>query len=113
MTGKFNDRGLRAYNIDPGYVPTEAQLAKHGKDDPIYQQYISQGAPVEVPAKMLIWLLTHEDLRRTRRISTFMKVVGEALLVKRSTIEGPFPDAPDEAIVEAAAMADYGVGVTG
>ncbi len=60
---EFKDRGVRAYNIDPGYVPTEAQLAKYGKDDPIYQQYIAQGAPVEVPAKMLVWLLTHEDAK--------------------------------------------------
>ena len=52
---------IRSYNIDPGYVPTEAQLAKFGKDDPIYQQYISQGAPVEVPAKMLVWLLTQDE----------------------------------------------------
>jgi NAD(P)-dependent dehydrogenase (short-subunit alcohol dehydrogenase family) len=58
---EFNDRGIRAYNIDPGYVPTEAQLAKLGKDDPIYQQYISQGAPVEVPAKALVWVCTHAD----------------------------------------------------
>ena len=58
---EFKEHGIRAYNIDPGYVPTEAQLAKYGKDDPIYQQYIAQGAPVEVPAKMLIWLLTNEE----------------------------------------------------
>lgn len=58
---EFHDRGLRAYNIDPGYVPTEAQLARLGPDDPIYQQYIAQGAPPEVPAKMLVWLVTHED----------------------------------------------------
>jgi len=57
---EFHDQGIRAYNVDPGYVPTEAQLAKLGKDDPIYQQYIAQGAPVEVPAKMLVWLLTNE-----------------------------------------------------
>jgi NAD(P)-dependent dehydrogenase (short-subunit alcohol dehydrogenase family) len=58
---EFNDRGIRSYNVDPGYVPTEAQLAKLGKDDPIYQQYIAQGAPVEVPAKALVWACTHPD----------------------------------------------------
>jgi NAD(P)-dependent dehydrogenase (short-subunit alcohol dehydrogenase family) len=58
---EFKEEGLRAYNIDPGYVPTEAQLAMYGKDDPIYQQYIAGGAPPEVPAKMLVWLLTTEE----------------------------------------------------
>ena len=58
---EFKDEGLRAYNIDPGYVPTEAQLTMHGKDNPIYQQYIAVGAPPEVPAKMLVWLLTSEE----------------------------------------------------
>lgn len=60
---EFKNEGIRAYNIDPGYVPTEAQLAMHGKEDPIYQQYIAVGAPVEVPAKMLVWLLTTEEGR--------------------------------------------------
>lgn len=58
---EFKDQGLRAYNIDPGYVPTEAQMAKFGKDDPIYQKHIAQGAPVEVPANMLVWLLTTDE----------------------------------------------------
>ncbi len=67
---EFKDNGIRSYNIDPGYVPTEAQLAKYGKDDPIYQQYISQGAPVEVPAKMLVWLL-ETDEGKSRSGETF------------------------------------------
>jgi NAD(P)-dependent dehydrogenase (short-subunit alcohol dehydrogenase family) len=58
---EFKDEGIRAYNIDPGYVPSEAQLAMYGKDDPIYQQYIAGGAPPEVPANMLTWLLTTEE----------------------------------------------------
>ncbi len=60
---EFKDQGLRAYNIDPGYVPTEAQMAKFGKDDPIYQKHIAQSAPVEVPAQMLVWLLTQEEAK--------------------------------------------------
>lgn len=58
---EFNDQGIRAYNIDPGYVPTEAQLARYGTDDPIYQKYIAQGAPPEVPAQTLVWLLTNPE----------------------------------------------------
>jgi NAD(P)-dependent dehydrogenase (short-subunit alcohol dehydrogenase family) len=60
---ELHDRGIRAYNIDPGYVATESQLATLGKDDPIYQIQIARGAPPEVPATMLVWLLTTEEGR--------------------------------------------------
>ncbi|HKK53659.1 MAG TPA: SDR family oxidoreductase [Myxococcota bacterium] len=60
---ELHERGIRAYNIDPGYVATESQLATMGKDDPIYQIQIAHGAPPEVPARMLIWLLTTEEGR--------------------------------------------------
>ena len=60
---EHHDQGIRAYNIDPGYVPTEAQLAMMGKDNPIYEKHISGGAPPAVPAAMLIWLLTTEEGR--------------------------------------------------
>lgn len=58
---EHKDDGIRAYNIDPGYVPTESQMALRGKDDPIYQQYIAFGAPPEVPAATLAWILTTEE----------------------------------------------------
>jgi len=64
------DQGIRAYNIDPGYVPTEAQLAMRGTDDPIYQQYIAHGAPPEVPAATLVWILTTDE-GRARSGQTF------------------------------------------
>jgi NAD(P)-dependent dehydrogenase (short-subunit alcohol dehydrogenase family) len=67
---EFKEFGIRAYNIDPGYVPTEAQLAMYGKDDPIYQQHIAGSAPPEVPANMLVWLLTTEE-GRSRSGETF------------------------------------------
>ena len=67
---EFHDQGICAYNIDPGYVPTESQLARMGKDDPIYQLHIAHGAPPEVPAKMLVWLLTTEE-GRARSGETF------------------------------------------
>jgi NAD(P)-dependent dehydrogenase (short-subunit alcohol dehydrogenase family) len=57
---EHHDQGIRAYNIDPGYVPTEAQLAMMGKDNPIYEKHIAGGAPPAVPAAMLIWILTTE-----------------------------------------------------
>lgn len=55
--------GIRAYNIDPGYVPTESQLATMGKDNPIYEKHIAGAAPPAVPAAMLIWLLTTDEGR--------------------------------------------------
>lgn len=67
---EHKDDGIRAYNIDPGYVPTESQMALRGKDDPIYQQYIAHGAPPEVPAATLAWILTTEE-GRARSGQTF------------------------------------------
>jgi NAD(P)-dependent dehydrogenase (short-subunit alcohol dehydrogenase family) len=67
---ELHERGIRAYNIDPGYVPTESQLATMGKDDPIYQAHIAGGAPPEVPARMLLWLLTTDE-GRSRSGETF------------------------------------------
>lgn len=67
---EHKDDGIRAYNIDPGYVPTEAQLAMRGTDDPIYQQYIAHGAPPEVPAATLAWILTTDE-GRARSGETF------------------------------------------
>ena len=61
---EHKEDGIRAYNIDPGYVPTEAQLALMGKDSAIYEKHIAGAAPATVPAAMLIWLLTTEEGRR-------------------------------------------------
>ncbi len=67
---EHHDHGIRAYNIDPGYVPTEAQLAMMGKNNPIYQKNIAGGAPLSVPAAMLIWILTTDE-GRSRSGETF------------------------------------------
>lgn len=67
---EHHDQGIRAYNIDPGYVPTESQLALMGEDNLIYQQQIAQGAPPAVPANTLIWILTTEE-GRSRSGETF------------------------------------------
>jgi DNA-binding transcriptional LysR family regulator len=44
-------------------------------------------APIE-PMRTGLWLLTHEHLRRTARIRTFMEFVGSALARQRKAIEG-------------------------
>ena len=45
---ELRDRGIRAYNIDPGYVATESQRAILGEDDPIYRHQVAHGAPPAV-----------------------------------------------------------------
>lgn len=35
-----------------------------------------------------LWLITHEDLRRTARVRAFMDVVGEGLVARRGVFEG-------------------------
>ena len=35
-----------------------------------------------------LWLVTHEDLRRTARVRAFMEVVGEGLAARRDLLEG-------------------------
>jgi DNA-binding transcriptional LysR family regulator len=35
-----------------------------------------------------LWLITHEDLRRTARIRAFMEVVGDGLAARRALLEG-------------------------
>ena len=58
---EFGKRGIRAYNVDPGYVATEAQREILGEDDPIYQHQIRHGAPPEVPAAVIAWLATAKE----------------------------------------------------
>jgi NAD(P)-dependent dehydrogenase (short-subunit alcohol dehydrogenase family) len=58
---EHHEDGIRAYNIDPGYVPTEAQMAMLGKDNPIHQLHLAHGAPPEVPAATLAWILTTDE----------------------------------------------------
>ncbi len=93
---------LVAQGLGVGFLPSFAADA-----DP---QYVRLAPRVELGAS--IWLLTHDDLRRTGRIAAFMKVVGDALQAKRSAIQGPFPNAEQEAIVAADAMDTYEVVVS-
>lgn len=48
-------RGLRAYNVDPGYVNTERQLL-NAADNGLEGHYV--GAPPSVPASVVVWLAT-------------------------------------------------------
>jgi NAD(P)-dependent dehydrogenase (short-subunit alcohol dehydrogenase family) len=51
---ELGDRGIRAYNLDPGFVATERiaiDMGRFGFD-------ASTGAPVDVPAAVIAWLVT-------------------------------------------------------
>jgi len=50
--------GIRAFNVNPGFILTEAQKAMHGGD-----QFggAFAGAGPEVPAAVIAWLATHPD----------------------------------------------------
>lgn len=90
---EHSDQGVRAYNIDPGYVPTEAQLALMGKDSEIYKKHIAGGAPPEVPAKMLVWLLTTDE-GRSRSGETFH---APSFVKKNGLLPGWPPPKPEKA----------------
>lgn len=67
---ELRDRGIRAYNIDPGHVPTEAIQEILGPDNPVLQMQLEVGTPAEVPAQTLVWILTTEE-GRARSGETF------------------------------------------
>lgn len=60
--------------------------------------------PLVANLKPKLWLLTHEDLRRTARIRAFLEFMGKELTRDRDLIEGrrPFAPAWGEAAIEAA-----------
>ncbi len=89
---EHHDRGIRAYNIEPGYVATEAQIATVGPDDPIFRQQSAFGAPPEVPAAMLIWILTTEE-GRARSGETFH---APSFVKKRGLVPGWPPERPSD-----------------
>ncbi len=55
---ELGDRGIRAINVDPGYVETERQQANAGALG-LVGHY--RGAPPSVPAAVIAWLADHAD----------------------------------------------------
>jgi NAD(P)-dependent dehydrogenase (short-subunit alcohol dehydrogenase family) len=55
---EFGDRGIRAYNLDPGYVETERQKV-NAEALGLAGRYT--GAPPSVPAAAIVWLADHPD----------------------------------------------------
>jgi NAD(P)-dependent dehydrogenase (short-subunit alcohol dehydrogenase family) len=55
---ELGDRGIRAYNVDPGYVDTERQLL-NAEALGLVGHY--RGAPPSAPAAAIAWLVDHPD----------------------------------------------------
>jgi NAD(P)-dependent dehydrogenase (short-subunit alcohol dehydrogenase family) len=55
---ELGDRGIRAYNVDPGYVETERQQVNAAALG-LVGHYT--GAPPSVPAAAIVWLADHPD----------------------------------------------------
>jgi NAD(P)-dependent dehydrogenase (short-subunit alcohol dehydrogenase family) len=55
---ELGDRGIRAYNSDPGYVDTERQLANAAA---LGLEGNYRGAPPSVPAAAMAWLAEHPE----------------------------------------------------
>ncbi len=57
---EYGDRGIRAYNLEPGLVRSESLIASLGEDTELEKMGV-KSAPVEVPAAVIRWLCTAED----------------------------------------------------
>ena len=56
---ELRQRGIRAYNVEPGFVLTESQKVLLGEDNDLVRQY--GGAPPTVPAAVIAWLVTNPE----------------------------------------------------
>lgn len=57
---EYGDRGIRAYNLEPGLVRSESLIASLGENTELEKMGI-RSAPVEVPAAVIRWLCSSED----------------------------------------------------
>ena len=53
------ERGIRAYNVEPGLIVHESQIALMGEDNDLVRHY--RGAPVAVMAAAVNWLVTSPE----------------------------------------------------
>ncbi len=81
---ELGDRGIRAYNLDPGHVATEAIREILGPDNPVLQMQLEHATPAEVPAATLVWILTTEE-GRARSGETFF---APDFAAERGLVEG-------------------------
>jgi len=55
---ELGDRGIRAYNVDPGYVETERQVVNAAA---LGLEGRYRGAPPSVPAAAIAWMVDHPE----------------------------------------------------
>ncbi|MGA2835988.1 MAG: SDR family oxidoreductase [Acidimicrobiales bacterium] len=77
---ELGDRGIRAYNVDPGYVETERQVVNAAVLG-LAGHY--HGAPPSVPAAAIAWMVDHPD-----RLENGQTVRAQKLAL----VEGLHPD---------------------
>lgn len=56
---ELGQRGIRAYNVEPGLIVTESQIALLGEDNDLVRHY--RGAPPTVMAAAIAWLVTNPE----------------------------------------------------
>jgi NAD(P)-dependent dehydrogenase (short-subunit alcohol dehydrogenase family) len=84
-------RGLRCYNVEPGYVPNQAQRASIGGGGKNALDDHFRGAPVEVPAAGIAWLASAPEAAALAGQTVFV----QKLVKERGLVPGwPPPRAP-------------------
>ncbi|TDC56240.1 SDR family oxidoreductase [Actinomadura sp. KC345] len=80
VNAEYRERGVRAFNLDPGFVVTEAGAARGGLDALKGKGF--EPTPEEAPAAAVVWLVTDPaaDKLRARVIWTPKLVADHALL---------------------------------
>jgi NAD(P)-dependent dehydrogenase (short-subunit alcohol dehydrogenase family) len=73
---ELGDRGIRAFNLDPGYVETERQV-RNAAALGLAGQY--RGAPPSVPAASIAWVSEHPD-----ELENGQTVIAQKLALTRS-----------------------------
>lgn len=62
INAEYRERGVRAFNLDPGFVITEAGAARGGLDS--LKEKGFEPTPEEAPAAAVVWLATHPDAEK-------------------------------------------------
>ncbi|MCP4908198.1 MAG: SDR family oxidoreductase [bacterium] len=82
VNSEFGDRGIRAYNLQPGIVSTEVLRKSFVSDGPLEEVW--GVAPPEIPAAVIEWLIT-QDLEGAR---LGRGVVAQKLCAELGLVEG-------------------------
>ena len=86
---ELGDRGIRAYNLEPGIVTSESFIASMGDDARMLREFPS--APVEVPAAVAVWLCTSPE---AADLAGGEPIHAQPLCKRLALVEGWPPAAP-------------------